>query len=100
MPSHSAITRSDAHFGIRGVSSAAIASNEYHIAGIMLSDTNLSLTVSNSVPGHDYWILATESLTAPAWSNILMEADTGSNLLFGLPISGTNRFFKLDVERQ
>jgi len=85
------------------VPSGEIALEEYRIAGHGIEDgTNLSLTVSNSVPGHNYGILATDTLTPSAWSNIMVEAGTGSNLLFGIPIdpTSTTRYFKLDVQRQ
>jgi len=85
------------------VPSGEIALEEYRIAGHGIEDgTNLSLTVSNSVPGHSYGILATDTLTPSAWSNIMVEAGTGSNLLFGIPIdpTSTTRYFKLDVQRQ
>jgi len=89
---------------VSAVPSPSIASNEYHIAAYVLDGgTNISLTVSNSVPGHDYGMLAADVLTTnTAWSNILIQAGSGSDLLFGIPIEpgSTSRFFKLDVNRQ
>lgn len=70
----------------------------YAVAG----GTNLSLTVSNTVLGHWYTILATDTLTPPSWTTNVIEAGTGSNVLFGIPIdpASTNRYFKLIVEQQ
>jgi len=85
------------------VPSAPIAPEEYTIHGYAIeAGTNMTLTVSNSVPGHTYGILATDTLTPAAWSNIMDEAGTGLDLQLGIPISptSTNRFFKLDVQRQ
>jgi len=85
------------------VPSADIAPSEYHIAAHAIEGgTNFALTVSNSVLGHNYGILATDTLIPPVWSNIMAEVGTGSDLLFGIPIdpSSTNRYFKLDVQRQ
>jgi len=89
---------------VSAVPSPSISSNEYHIAAYVLDGgTNISLTVSNSVLGHDYGMLAADVLTTnTAWSNILIQAGSGSDLLFGIPIEpgSTSRFFKLDVNRQ
>ncbi len=86
------------------VPSAVVSSNEYFIADHAIIDgANMSMTVSNSIPGHDYWILATDSLLAPDWQLVgVGQAGTGSNLEFSIPIDGisTNRYFKLDVQRQ
>jgi len=86
------------------VPSAAIAPVEYYIADMVVdAGTNLTLTVSNSVLGHTYWILAADELASPTvWSNIMDAAGTGSDVLFGIPIDpvSINRFFKLDVQRQ
>jgi len=85
------------------VPSPIVAPEEFYIAGhSMQSGTNLSLTVSNSVSGHLYYLLATDTLLPPAWSSVSAKAGTGSNLWFDVPIdpASTNRFFKLDVQRQ
>jgi glucuronoarabinoxylan endo-1,4-beta-xylanase len=86
------------------VPSAEIASGEYYIAGhAVASGTNLNLVVSNSVPGHTYRIWATDSLVDPDWQPLGTGlAGTGSTLDFGVAIEGasTNRYFKLDVQRQ
>ncbi len=86
------------------VPSLVIIPDEYYIADhAILGGTNLSITVSNSVPGHLYWVLATESLSEPDWQLVGVEqAGTGSALEFSLPMDGaaTNSFFKLDVDRQ
>jgi len=83
--------------------SSGILPEEFHIAHIAVEGgSNLSLTVSNSVSGHDYWLYATDTLTPPVWSNLVVVPGTGSNLQFGIPIdpASTNRFFKLDVQQQ
>ena len=88
---------------VSAVPSVAVSSNEFHIASHSISGgTNLSMIVSNSVPGHVYGVLASDTLTPPAWTNIMAGPGTGSNLLFGIPISNveSNRFYKLDVQRQ
>lgn len=87
---------------VSAVPSVAISSEEFFITEHTVEDgTNLLLTVLDSVPGHLYGILATDSLTPPNWSNIVIDAGTGSNILFSLPITSvnTNRYFKLDVQR-
>jgi hypothetical protein len=88
---------------VSAIPSAPVSSNELTIAGhTIVNGTNLVLTVSNTVPGHLYGILVSDSLTPPAWSNIVTRVGNSSNLLFNLPINGaeTKRFYKLDVQRQ
>jgi len=60
---------------------------------------NLLLIISNSVLDHLYGLLATDTLTPPAWSNILSQPGTGSNLHFNVPIDPTltNCYFKIDI---
>ncbi len=86
------------------VPSAMISADEYFIADhAMAGGTNLTLTVSNSVPGHAYQFWASDDLVAPNWQPVdIGQAGTGSNLQFNIPVDGssTNRFFKLDVQRQ
>ncbi len=86
------------------VPSALIAPEEYVFAGhAVTGGTNLSLTVSNSVPGHDYQLWASDDLVAPDWQPVEAgQAGTGSNLEFNIPVDGssTNRYFKLEVQRQ
>ncbi len=85
------------------VPSAVIVPDEYYIADYaIIGGTNMMLTVSNSVPGHDYWIWATEDLVAPDWQPVGdAQAGTGSTLDFDISMNGgTNRFFMLDVQRQ
>ncbi len=86
------------------VPSAVIVPGEYFIADhAIVGGTNMSLTVSNSILGHDYWMLATDSLLAPDWQPVgAGQAGTGTNLEFSIPIDGalTNQYFKLDVQRQ
>ena len=60
----------------------------------------MTFSVSDSVPGHIYEVLTTDSLTNPIWSSTMVETGTGSNLLISLPINSSNQFFKLDVRRQ
>jgi hypothetical protein len=86
------------------VPSADIVPAEYHIADLDVSGgTNLSLTVSNSVPGHLYQMWVSESLMVPDWQPVdVAQTGSGATLEFGIPIGGasTNRYFKLDVQRQ
>lgn len=85
------------------IPSVAVSASEFVIADHAIAGgSNLSLTVSSSVLGHNYRLLATDTLTPPDWTHVLTQAGTGSSLLFGLSIASgtTNRFFKLDVERQ
>ncbi len=86
------------------VPSAVIVPGEYFIADHAIADsTNLNLAVSNSVPGHTYWIWASDSLTTPDWQPVgVGQAGTGSTLDFSVAIDGvsTNRYFKLDIDRQ
>ncbi len=86
------------------VPSVVIVQGEYFIANHeIVNGTSMSLTVSNSILGHDYWILATDSLLAPDWQLVgVGQAGTGSNLAFNVPVDGveSNQFFKLDVQRQ
>jgi hypothetical protein len=88
---------------VAAVPSVAVSPDEFLIAEhAVVGGTNLSLTVLDSVLGHDYGVWATDSLVPPEWSNIAIEAGTGSNILFNLPITAveTNRYFKLNVQRQ
>ncbi len=86
------------------VPSAVISSDEYFIADhALVSGSNLTLTVSNSVPGHDYQLWASDDLTTPDWQPVgVGQAGSGSALEFNIPVEGssTNRYFKLDVQRQ
>jgi hypothetical protein len=86
------------------IPSAAIVPEEYTIdAHAFSGGTNLSLAVSNSVLGHLYQLLATDSLTPPDWQPAGIAAiGNGSNMLFSIPIAGAqaNRYFKLNVQRQ
>ncbi len=86
------------------VPSDPVSQAEYHIAAhAVTGGTNLSMVVSNSVPGHDYWLLTTEDLMVPDWQPAdTAQGGTGSDLAFDMPITGveSNRYFKLDVQRQ
>ena len=87
---------------VSAIPSAAIAVSEYAFAGHALSaGTNLTLSVNDTVPGHVYRLLATDSLTVTNWVEVVSGVG-GSNLQFSVLIApnSTNRFFKLDVERQ
>ena len=89
---------------VHAIPSVDITTGEYYIAQQTVSGgTNVSLTVSNSVLGHLYLVLATDSLTAPVWTPVDDgETGDGKNLLFDLPVdeASSNRYFKLDVQRQ
>ena len=84
--------------------SAVIVPGEYFIADhTLLGSTNLSLTVSSSVVGHNYAVLASDSLVTPDWQQVgAAQAGSGSDLMFSISMDGatTNRYFKLDVQRQ
>lgn len=86
------------------VPSSAIVPGEYFIANYSVNHgTTMTMTVSNSVPGHDYRLWSTEDLLVPNWQPAgVGQAGSGSNLEFNVPIDGveTNQFFKLDVQRQ
>jgi hypothetical protein len=85
------------------VPSAAIDAAEYQISGGVLGGTNLSLSVSDSVLGHEYQIWTTESLPDADWRPFGETLPgSGTNLLFNLPVDAemTNQFFKVDVQRQ
>lgn len=90
-----------------GVVSAALVADvspeEYHIAGYSAAEEGiLSMTVSNTVPGHLYSVLTSDTLTPPVWTTNTVASGTGSNLVFDLTIdaASTNQFYKLDVQRQ
>lgn len=88
---------------VSAIPSVAVSPEEFFIADPAIEGgTNLLLTIDNTVLGHLYGILATDTLTPPVWSNILVQAGSGSNLLFNIPVNPvtTNRFFKLDVQRK
>ena len=89
---------------VHAVPSIAVSAGEFVIAGYELAlETNFALTVSNSVPGHLYQVLETESLTAPDWQPVgTAVAGDGVMLEFDLPVdaSSSNRYFKMDVQRQ
>jgi len=82
---------------------SAIAPEEYIIAGSTISGgTNLSLSVSSTVPNHIYYLLHSDTLMPPLWATNSYEAGNGSNLMFNIPVDPllTNCFFKVDVDRQ
>ncbi len=85
------------------IPSSSIIPGEYIIAANAVTAGNhIELTLSNSVPGHRYQVLASDSLTPTDWQPTgVSEAGNGSNVVLTLPISGmdSNRFFKLDVQR-
>lgn len=89
---------------VSALPSRNITADEYFItAHIFGEKTNVLLTVSNSVVGHSYQILATESLTMPDWQPAgTGSAGNGSVLQFNSQIHplSSNRFFKVDVQRQ
>jgi fibronectin type 3 domain-containing protein len=85
------------------VPSAPITEGEYRFDGYQLvGDANFYMTVSNSVAGHLYQLMATEQLVPADWQPEGGSMNgSGSNIWFDIPVSGsdTNRFFKLDVQR-
>jgi len=88
---------------VSAVPSPAILPEEFLIADhAVQGGTNLSLTASNSVPGHLYDMQATDTLLPAVWTSIDVKAGTGSNLLFDVPIdpASPSRYFRLDVQRQ
>ena len=88
---------------VHGIPSVDVELAEYLFDDYaMVGGTNLALTVSNTVYGHSYYLLATDNLVSSIWTSVTMEAGNDSELLFGIPVSGveSNRFFKLDVSRQ
>ena len=86
------------------VPSPMIEPEEYVIANhAVTGGTDLTLTVPNSVPGHDYRLWASDNLNTPDWQPVdVGQAGTGSTLEFNISMEGssTNRYFKLEVERQ
>ncbi|MBN2684072.1 MAG: cellulase family glycosylhydrolase [Pontiellaceae bacterium] len=86
------------------VPSATLAPDEYMIAAQTMADgSNMVLTVANAVTGHSYQILATDSLTEPDWKPIgpvYEGADTQLEISITVDGASTNRYFKLDVQRQ
>ena len=88
---------------VGSVPSITVSSSEFVIANPCVDGgSNFSFTITHSVPGHNYGVLTTESLSPPAWSNLLVKAGNGSNLQLNTLIidNETSRFFKLDVQRQ
>jgi len=88
---------------VRAVPSADIADGEYLISEWAIAGgTNLTLMLSNSVPGHLYWVLSSDTLSPPDWSTNGFEVGNGPDLQIGIPIDpgSISRFFKIDVERQ
>ena len=86
------------------VPSALIVPEEYVIADHAVVDgSQLALTVSNSVPGHVYQLWASDDLVAPDWQPVgVGQAGVGTDLEFNIPMeeASTNRYYKLEVQRQ
>lgn len=86
---------------VSAVPSVAVSDAEFVIGGVTVTGgSSLSMTVSNSVAGHAYTLLFSDTLTPPQWTTNTVESGTGSDLLFDVPMASTNGFFKLDVQRQ
>lgn len=86
------------------VPSVEIMPEEYVIADpTFVGGTNLSMTILNSVPGHDYQLWACDDLITPDWQPVgVGQSGIGSNLEFIFPVAGTStsRYFKVKVQRQ
>ncbi|MBN2704695.1 MAG: carbohydrate-binding protein [Pontiellaceae bacterium] len=98
-----AIGESEASNEASAVPSAAIAAEEYQISESAIGGANISLSVSDSVQGHEYQILATESLMDTDWQPVgEILPGSGTNLMFNFTVDAetTNQFFKVDVQRQ
>jgi hypothetical protein len=81
-----------------------ITDDEYVIASSAVTGgTNISLTVTGSVSGHAYQVLATDTLTPADWQPVgSAQSGDGGTLVFDIAIesTSTNRFFKLDVQQE
>jgi hypothetical protein len=98
-----AIGESEASNEASAVPSAVISAEEYQIGGGVIGGTNVSLSVSNSVPGHEYQIWTTANLMDATWQPLSETLPgSGSNLLFSLPVDAeaTNQFFKVEIQQQ
>ncbi len=89
---------------VHAVPSVDIEPEEFFIADHMVENgSNFLMRISNSVPGHLYRVLATDTLTPPDWQPAGSELmGDGSNLQLDVAIEPaySNRYFKLDVMRQ
>ena len=98
-----AIGESEASNEASAVPSAVISAEEYQIGVGVIGGTNVSLSVSNSVPGHEYQIWTTANLMDATWQPLSETLPgSGSNLLFSLPVDAeaTNQFFKVEIQQQ
>ncbi|MBN2704696.1 MAG: SMP-30/gluconolactonase/LRE family protein [Pontiellaceae bacterium] len=80
-----------------------ITAEEYRLVGGIVGGTNLSLSVADSVPEHEYQIWTTESLMDADWQPVGESlSGSGANLLFILPLDAqaTNQFFKVEIQQQ
>ncbi|MBN2785582.1 MAG: carbohydrate-binding protein [Pontiellaceae bacterium] len=84
------------------VPSAEISPDEYIWDEVVVSNGILALTVSNSMPGHSYFLLGKEHLTDPDWFVTSPVSGNGTNVIYSYAIDGfpSTFFFKLDVQRQ
>ena len=89
---------------VHAIPSAAVSSAEYLFSTYSIAGgTNLSLIVSNSVLGHIYQLLSTDSLLDLDWQEYgSPTTGDGAALLFDIPLAdeASNQYFKLDVLRQ
>ena len=79
-----------------------ITAEEYQIIGNVVGGTNLSLTVPDSVLGHEYQIWTTANLMDATWQPVgAIQTGIGTVLNFDIPIESeaSSRYFKVDVQR-
>lgn len=88
---------------VHAVPSADPVPAEYHIYDYAVDGgSNVAITVSNSVPGHVYFLQKTDDLLLPVWTTMVVLPGNGSDVLFDIPVEpdSTKCYFKLDVQRQ
>ncbi|MBN2162513.1 MAG: carbohydrate-binding protein [Pontiellaceae bacterium] len=89
---------------VSAVPSVEVLPNEYHIADCEVAGgANMMMRVTNSVPGHAYQIWATDNLVSPDWHPVGVGlVGSEADLEFNIPMeeASTNRYFKLEVQRQ
>ncbi|MDF7799309.1 carbohydrate-binding protein [Pontiellaceae bacterium B1224] len=97
------LTESSDSAEVSAVPSAPINPADVVIGPVAISSGDFNLTITHSVLGHNYRILATEDLVGPDWQVVsATHAGTGGMLAIDLPILGseTNVFYKLETWRQ
>ncbi|MDF7823645.1 discoidin domain-containing protein [Pontiellaceae bacterium B12227] len=90
---------------VSAVPSAIINPDEVVIGatGISSDGSEFTLSITNSVPGHNYRVLAADDLADPDWEVVSStNSGTGDQLAIDLAINpvATNRFYKLETWRQ